>query len=50
MSIAEAARLYCEDQELVPSTPSAVLTRIVKEYAPYDAMPELRRRLCLPSS
>jgi Protein of unknown function (DUF3363) len=42
MSIAEAARLYCEDQDLVPSAPSAVLTRIVKEYAPYDAMPEFR--------
>jgi hypothetical protein len=26
----------------VPSTPTTVLTHIVKEYAPYDAMPEFR--------
>jgi hypothetical protein len=40
MSIAEAARLYCEDKGLTPSTPDAILARIVREYRPYDTMPE----------
>jgi hypothetical protein len=40
LSRAEAARLYCEDKDLTPSTNDAILARIKREYRPYDAMPE----------
>lgn len=40
LSRAEAALLYCEDRDLVASTPEAILARIRHEYRPYDAMPE----------
>jgi len=40
MSKIEAARLYCEDKGLTPCTPDAILARIVREYRPYDTMPE----------
>ena len=40
MSKVEAARLYCEDKGLTACTPDAILARIVREYRPYDTMPE----------
>jgi hypothetical protein len=40
MSKAEAARLYCEDKGLTPCTPDAILAQIVRDYRPYDTMPE----------
>jgi hypothetical protein len=40
MSRAEAARLYCEDRDLTPSTPEAILARIKAQYRPYDTLPE----------
>jgi hypothetical protein len=39
-SRAEAARLYCEDKDLTPTTPEAILARIRHEYRPYDTLPE----------
>jgi len=38
-SNAEAARLYCEQQDLTPATNDAILARIKQEYRPYDTMP-----------
>jgi hypothetical protein len=35
MSIAEASRLFCEDQVIIP-----ILASIKAEYAPYDTFPE----------
>jgi hypothetical protein len=40
LSRVEAALLYCEDRDLVASTPEAILARIRHEYRPYDSMPE----------
>jgi hypothetical protein len=45
LSIAEAARLFCEDKDLAPSqeptlTPDPVLARIIAAYRPYDAIAE----------
>jgi hypothetical protein len=40
LSKAEAAVHYCEDKDLTPSTPEAILARIRHEYRPYDTMPE----------
>jgi hypothetical protein len=42
LSRAEAAVLYCEDKDLVGSTPEAILARITAEYRPYDTMPEFQ--------
>ncbi len=42
LSRAEAALLYCEDKDLVASTPEAILARIRHEYRPYDTMPEFQ--------
>jgi hypothetical protein len=42
LSRGEAARLYCEDRDLVASTPESILARICAEYRPYDAMPSFR--------
>jgi hypothetical protein len=39
LSIAEAARSFCEDRDLVASTPDAILARIKAQYRPYDALP-----------
>jgi hypothetical protein len=40
LSRAEAALLYCEDKDLVVSTPEAILARIRYEHRPYDTLPE----------
>jgi hypothetical protein len=42
LSRAEAARLYCEDKDLVGSTPEAILAYIRAQYRPYDTMPEFQ--------
>jgi hypothetical protein len=39
LSKAEAARLYCEDQDITPAHPDAILIRVFAEYAPYNTMP-----------
>jgi hypothetical protein len=38
----EAARLYCEDQDLNRNTPEAILARIKAQYRPYDTLPEFQ--------
>jgi hypothetical protein len=40
LSRVEAARLYCEDQDLAASTSEAILAYIKAQYGPYDSMPE----------
>jgi hypothetical protein len=42
LSRVEAARLYCEDKDLVASTPEAVIAYIRAQYRPYDSMPEFQ--------
>jgi hypothetical protein len=42
LSKTEAAVLYCEDKDLVDSTPEAILARLRYEYRPYDSMPEFQ--------
>jgi hypothetical protein len=42
LSRAEAARAYCEDKDLVESTPEAVIEYIRAQYRPYEGMPEFR--------
>jgi hypothetical protein len=39
----EAARLYCEDKDLVASSPEAILAWIKAQYRPYDSMPEFEQ-------
>jgi hypothetical protein len=39
-SRAEAALLYCDDKDLTPATPDAILARVRAHYRPYDSMPE----------
>jgi hypothetical protein len=43
LSRAEAARLYCEDRNLVASTPEAILEFIRAQYRPYDSMLEFQQ-------
>jgi hypothetical protein len=40
LSKAEAVVLYCEDRDLVGSTPEAILAFIRHQFRPYDSMPE----------
>jgi hypothetical protein len=42
LSRAEAVLLYCEDKDLTPTTPEAILTRIKAHHRPHDAMPEFK--------
>jgi hypothetical protein len=42
LSRVEAARLYCEDKDLVASTPAAILAYIKAQYRPYDTLPEFQ--------
>jgi hypothetical protein len=42
LSRAEAARAYCEANDLVESTPEAILEYIQAQYRPYDSMPEFQ--------
>jgi hypothetical protein len=42
LSRAEAARMYCEDRNLVGSSPEAILEYIKAQYRPYDTMPEFQ--------
>ena len=42
LSIAEAARLYCEDRDITPSTNDAIMARIFAAYRPYDTHPAFR--------
>jgi hypothetical protein len=42
MSRAEAALLYCEDRDLISSTPEAILARIEAQYRPYDSVREFQ--------
>jgi hypothetical protein len=42
LSRAEAARAYCEDKDVVESTPEAVLEYIRAQYRPYDGLPEFQ--------
>jgi hypothetical protein len=50
MSKIEPARLYCEDEGLPPCTPDAILARIVREYRPYDTMPEFGEGFAAPQA
>jgi hypothetical protein len=38
----EAALRYCDDRDLIVSSPEAILTRIKHQFRPYDTMPEFR--------
>jgi hypothetical protein len=40
LSRAEAARLYCENEHLVGSSPAAILAYVKAQYRPYDTLPE----------
>jgi hypothetical protein len=40
LSRAEAVVMYCEDRDLVGTSPEAILARIRHQYRPYDTMPE----------
>jgi hypothetical protein len=42
LSRAEAARAYCEDKDLVESTPEAILEYIRAQYHSYDSTPEFQ--------
>jgi hypothetical protein len=44
LSRSEAARLYCEDRDLVGSTPEAILAYLKAQYRPYDTLPEFREQ------
>jgi hypothetical protein len=42
LSRAEAVVMYCEDRDLVGTSPEAILARIRHQYRPYDTMPEFQ--------
>jgi hypothetical protein len=43
LSRAEAARMYCEDRDLVLSSPEAIRAWIDAQWRPYDTLPSYRQ-------